>query len=248
MSVSETRETTSLQWKNRDDDNVVVWHKEAFAQGACRNAHIGFYTDKHRYQPAGRKCVVKMFKHQICWSADKWDQDIRGMKKAKELADEWNDLNLISKRIEVLTGEVLQQKTGQPHLIGQYVLVEPFVEGDYQKWNSNSGWVFDDRLSVQAFCHWTYHTTGGQLLFCDAQGVRLDDRYVVTDPCIMSHTPGKFGMTDGGREMQLDWLRNHKCNEFCDPSWPCACGASRRAPVRQSMYVWQVAPTKPRRK
>merc|ERR1719469_273827 len=242
-TAKETKTSTSLQWKGRSDKNTVVWHDVPFASGACRNAYIGFYTDNHGVQPAGKKCVVKMFKHETCWSPDKWNQDMAGMRKAREPADQWNELGLIDKRIEMLTGELMTQRTGKAALIGQVVLVEPFIEGEYHKWNSNSGWVADDGLSVQAFCHWTYHITGGDLLLCDAQGVRSHDKYVVTDPCIMCDTVGKFGMTDCGREGKVQWMSNHKCNQFCHPSWRRVSGGSKRASVRRSTYAWEM--TKP---
>jgi len=234
-----TKHTTSLQWKNRDDDNTVVWHSDPFDQGACRAAYIGFYTDKHPTQDAGKKCVVKMFLDEICWSEDKWESDMKGMRKCRQLAKEWNEFGLTNKEIEVVTGEILKQTTGQKHLIGQYVLVEPFIEGNYAKWNSNSGWVDHDALSVHSFCHWTYHTTGGEILFCDAQGVRHPEKYIITDACIMSNKAGKYGMTDCGKEAQLDWMRSHKCNDFCSSGWCRVSGASKRKAVRRSTYEWE---------
>ena len=39
---------------------------------------------------------------------------------------------------------------------------EPWISGDYKKFNNNWGWVdeADYSASIQAFSHWTYDITG----------------------------------------------------------------------------------------
>ena len=81
--------------------------------------------------------------------------------------------------------------------------------------------MFD--VSVQAFCHWTYHQSGGEYLFCDAQGIRKLNKYILTDPCILSNKEGGgvYGVADVGRKYLLNWFLNHKCSKHshCDRDW-----------------------------
>ena len=120
-------------------------------------------------------------------------------------------------------------------LVGELVIMEPYLNGEFTKWNSNGGWQNPDAIesSVQAFCHWSYHYSNEELLFCDAQGINRSDKYILTDPCIVSNkdfardengaiidsNEQTYGVTDAGREFLLNWFRTHKCNKFCDKTW-----------------------------
>ncbi|CAN0348327.1 unnamed protein product, partial [Ascophyllum nodosum] len=63
----------------------------------------------------------------------------------------------------------------------RYLLVEPFLEGKYLKYNGNNGYVAsqselsDDQRCwwqvAQAFSHFTHHKSAGNFLVCDMQGV-----------------------------------------------------------------------------
>ena len=60
--------------------------------------------------------------------------------------------------------------------------VEHFIDGDYIKYNSNSGFVDSKvcRQTPQAFSHFTFERSGHELIVVDVQGV--GDLY--TDPQI----------------------------------------------------------------
>ena len=61
--------------------------------------------------------------------------------------------------------------------------VENFIEGNYVKYNSNSGFVLGDdthRQTPQAFSHFTFERSGHEIMVVDIQGV--GDLY--TDPQI----------------------------------------------------------------
>ena len=50
--------------------------------------------------------------------------------------------------------------------------LEHFIEGDYIKYNSNSGFVEESlRLTPQAFSHFTFERSGHELIVVDIQGV-----------------------------------------------------------------------------
>ena len=85
-----------------------------------------------------------------------------------------------------------------------------------------NGWQNeDDNNTIQAFCHWSYHYSKGKYLFCDAQGIKKCNKYILTDPCILSNEENGriYGETDVGRMYLLNWFLNHKCNRYCLKFW-----------------------------
>ncbi|CAP60193.1 uncharacterized protein PODANS_1_5070 [Podospora anserina S mat+] len=121
---------------------------------------------------------------------------------------------------------------------GQTVLVEPFIE-NHQMFNSNLGWVTDDRrpwpLAMQALSHFRYHITGGQYVLCDLQGGVYSHEVILTDPAIPSHKK-EFGMTDLGSDGISNFFRKHVCNGFCRRDWPGQrnqCGTLIQFPDRR---------------
>lgn len=91
--------------------------------------------------------------------------------------------------------------------------IERFMEGEYRKYNSNTGFVDEQlRNTPQAFSHFTFERSGHRLLVVDIQGV--GDLY--TDPQI--HTADGVGYSDGNlgpRGMAL-FFHSHRCNPLCD--------------------------------
>lgn len=224
-----------------------IWHSEPFESGTERDAFVGFATNHVAdagFQ-AGQKIVVKRFKKAVRWSEDDWSKDVKAMEVATAFANKWNSLGIIRKKVEVhksVIGKVIWSGSGL-FPVASFVMIEPFLEGDYVKWNSNTGFVRDASLGIHSFCHWTYHDSNGQQLLCDVQGVQLPDKYVITDPCVMSLNRGAFGMTDCGELYMKEWMRDHKCNDFCRPGWKKEEGQSTRPTKRSSVMSWQVGST-----
>ena len=54
----------------------------------------------------------------------------------------------------------------------EWVAVEPFIDGEYKKFNSNSGAVLEWSEALAAFSHYTYNASDRELIVCDLQGVR----------------------------------------------------------------------------
>mmetsp|Transcript_29408 Transcript_29408/g.74012 ORF Transcript_29408/g.74012 Transcript_29408/m.74012 type:complete len:453 (-) Transcript_29408:26-1384(-) len=133
--------------------------------------------------------------------------DVEVQLEAKQWARMFNALSP-PKKVDILKAAVLEfcNRPGAP-VCG----IERFIDGTYYKYNNNFGYVREDeRNTPQAFSHFTYHASGGQLLICDIQGV--DDLY--TDPQIHSpsHKRGKGNMGKAGIDM---FLETHHCNEIC---------------------------------
>lgn len=221
-----------------------IFHPEPFSEGSCRYAYHALYTKFHSTQPHGKKAIVKKLKNFTCWKREEWDHEVKLATKAKELTENWNSLGIVNRKYETLVPEIAKvSKTCSNFSAGEWLSVEPYIEGAYVKWNSNSGWFREYELSIHSFCHWTYHYSGGTLLFCDAQGVRGDDKYFITDPAICSLVKGQYGMTDLGEAGISQWFKGHKCNTFCNGTWRRHVGAATayaHLPViESSTYTWQ---------
>lgn len=193
----------------------VLTQSTHFAEGASR------YAYKAIDKASGELVVVKQFKRLHPTERIFWDADIKTHQLAKSLVEKWNVINHTTKTYEITSPTRAYMNfvdDRQVFVKGEWVLVEKFIEGQWEKFNSNSGWVGNALTSVQSFCHWTYHYSNGSYLFCDAQGVRNSVGYYLTDPCIMSVTQ-EYGITDLGRDGIINWFTRHKCNQFCQKHW-----------------------------
>eukprot|EP01084_Bolivina_argentea_P044240 81437_1 len=159
----------------------IMWNvRKPFSEGACRYAFMGQRREVDDDNDTYDNVVIKKFKDKTAYNRSDWKGDIKCYDKASELIDSWNKLGLINKKyimhkpLLIQTGLVGGSMTipGSKHCpcedekkpeIEEYVLVEEFLEGNYEKWNSNSGWCLNSSMSIQAFCHWTYHYSRGNL-------------------------------------------------------------------------------------
>uniref|UniRef100_A0A0B6ZKH2 Alpha-type protein kinase domain-containing protein n=1 Tax=Arion vulgaris TaxID=1028688 RepID=A0A0B6ZKH2_9EUPU len=73
---------------------------------------------------------------------------------------------------------------------------------------------------LQAFSHFTYKYTNGELVACDFQGIYdpNSSKYIFTDSSIHS-TFKMYGLFDEGQNGISEFFKLHKCNDICD-SWP----------------------------
>ncbi len=100
-------------------------------------------------------------------------------------------------------------------VVGEWVIVERYLYGNYTKWLDNNGSVLDDiGESLSAFAHWTWVHTKGMRLVCDLQGVRDFGGYQLTDPAIHS-IDWQYGKTDMGNVGIRNFFCSHNCTSFC---------------------------------
>merc|ERR1712118_7635 len=77
--------------------------------------------------------------------------------------------------------ETIFDHRGKPVFVkGESVAVEERIHGEFEKFNSNSGWSCGNAKLPDAFSHWTWVATDGERLVCDIQGCR-GQNYVLTD-------------------------------------------------------------------
>jgi Alpha-kinase family len=107
---------------------------------------------------------------------------------------------------------------------GTNYLVEPLIR-HFKKYTSNNGWIAGDSgwvgEAMEAFSHYTYHRSGGNMIVCDLQGRYRHDnynksrcRFELTDPAIGSRSRS-YGVTDMGEKGIDSFFANHVCNQFC---------------------------------
>ena len=99
---------------------------------------------------------------------------------------------------------------------------EAYVGGsNYTKFNSSFACIPESRdyeLNVicQAFSHYTWITSGKQLLVCDLQGKRDGSGVILTDPVIHdSVSVLHHGATNLGEKGIHRFFQLHKCNDIC---------------------------------
>eukprot|EP01083_Nonionella_stella_P153837 494773_1 len=215
---------------------LVTFNPHPFAEGSTKQSHEAIYDNEAPSEKYGRKAVVKKLKNGIHKSKltikHEMNTDIKIHKISAEYASMWNSARPNTKPINVQIPYLTQiDKTNRwlsllgmnrrkhKHVDGEYITVEDHLDGSFEKFNSNTGWVKRNESSLNAFSHWSYHHSNGKYLICDLQGVDSDNgSYELTDPVVMSEDT-KFGTCDLGVVGISNWFYHHSCNEYCDANW-----------------------------
>jgi len=184
------------------------------ASGEQRHVYEGEYTKGPR---KGQAAVDKVFKTGSVYENKFFEHDINAVAKAAFLIRAFNQhndsLSVLRPRFYLNKPEVWSEEGS-----GKLGLIEPKIEGQYIKFNSNTGWVRDQSSLTEALSHFSYAHTNGDYLLCDVQGSCSDGKYVLTDPCVHSLT-GEFGATDGGLDAMKSFFSRHRCNHYCQYHW-----------------------------
>lgn len=97
------------------------------------------------------------------------------------------------------------------------ISLEPFIPGQYVKYNGNNGWVNDSdgeiNKAAQAFSHFTFERSWGSFLVSDLQGVGRN----LTDPGIQTKDEKRFPLneTNLGDAGFKFFFTSHECNDIC---------------------------------
>ena len=191
-------------------------------EGTFRICYAGTYIGGNRNQ---QEAACKTFKSKYRILQDEFfAKDEQVIRKAIRLCEDWNDECPYGKEILMTLGDVKQTRSGNKFL------VEPLIRY-YTKFTSNNGWIGDSDtlgwavLAMEAFSHFTYHRSGGQLIVCDLQGRYRHNRYnrskcrfELTDPAICSRNRS-YGPTDMGEKGIESFFYHHECNSFCGDHW-----------------------------
>jgi hypothetical protein len=191
----------SNKW-NRTPVKVVL-DERPFAEGSLRCAHRLQIVLDH----GDRQNFVAKISKDPSESRETYLRDVQAQSVAKRWASEFN-AQRVPKKVDFIECAIIElaERPGRP-LVG----IEPFVEGVFQKHNSNisSG---NERSTPNAFSHFTWEASKHTLLVCDIQGV--GDLY--TDPQIMTSSGVGYGRGNLGPNGIKAFFMRHKCNQVCE--------------------------------
>ena len=181
----------------------VVLDERPFAEGSLRCAHRLQIVLDH----GERQNFVAKISKDPAESRETYLRDVQAQSVAKRWACEFN-AQRVPKKVDFIECAIIElaERPGRP-LVG----IEPFVEGVFQKHNSNisSG---TERSTPNAFSHFTWEASKHTLLVCDIQGV--GDLY--TDPQIMTSSGAGYGRGNLGPNGIKAFFMRHKCNQVCE--------------------------------
>ena len=89
---------------------------------------------------------------------------------------------------------------------------EPYLPGEYVKYNDNDGHAEVEDETASAFCFFTYHVSGGALVITDIQGVGS----FYTDPQIHTIDGEGFGAGNLGERGIERYLLMHRHSLLCE--------------------------------
>ena len=196
------------------------FNPESFATGSNRRSHRAYYGPDAPDDKCGKAAVIKVpldAKERSSLSIkSRLESDIRTHETAAYYASIWNKNTLMRRTINIQVPHPASDS------FSEYASVEDYIDGEWQKFNSNTGWTQDTESPLNAFSHWTYHHSKGEHLVCDLQGVERADSFELTDPVVMSnerHSVQVFGPSDLGATGISNWFFHHECNQHCDIEW-----------------------------
>lgn len=192
------------RWLERFSNVVVCL--TPFARGSMRSAY--YFLDLSN---VGKLCVAKRYRRQRV-DDEQYYADVSMQTVAQHWATMFNRYNP-PKKVRFVRACVVELLGREPKVV---VAAEAFLDGVFHKHNSNNGFAMATasdsyRCTPQAFSHFTYHFSAGQLMVCDMQGVGNE----YTDPQIHTADGNGFGRGNLGKRGMQKFLSTHTCNAVC---------------------------------
>lgn len=198
---------------NLSSDSVEIDENDELGRGTFRECYRGVFIGGNRNSQVA---ACKKFKPRFQHLADEYfANDFKIADKVIDYAEQWNVVCPPNKQILVSRGTI--------HRVNyETYWVEPEIR-EFQKFTSNSGWINprmqgEAILAMEAFSHYTYDRSGGELIVCDLQGryrKKGNKRFELTDPAISSRRR-EYGVTDTAEKGIETFFCNHCCNKFCN--------------------------------
>ena len=195
------------------DPMTIKRAPDPFSTGGVRLAFHGFLELSKEW------VVLKLFKR----TGPKWESPKRFVEVSQlhkitaAYAEEFNhDKPTEAPKLEVLHIDLVQLPDDKE---SEWYTMERYIEGKYEKFNSNNGYVAASEDSftaaMQTFSHYSWVKSKKELLICDLQGVRTDRGVILTDPAIHATKFWRYGMTNLGPKGMWRFFKTHHCNDFC---------------------------------
>jgi len=195
----------------REERVVVKLERDSFGRGAMRECfRIKKLSNFSKNSEWGRDCnnyVAKRYMESV--ERQVYFDDVKLQMDAKLWSEEYNR-HAPPKPVDIFQMSVLEFPDREDSPIFH---IEHFIEGDYMKYNSNSGFIDNEycRKTPQAFSHFTFERSGHELMVVDIQGV--GDLY--TDPQIHTATGTDYNDGNLGPKGMALFFHSHECNEIC---------------------------------
>jgi hypothetical protein len=204
---------------NVNSTEVTIDTNDILGTGSFRITFRGKYENGRRVdQSAACKRFHSYF--ESLYAIEFYSYDFKVVDQAIVFAQQWNNFCQSKDSITFNRGALTT-------LDGIQYLFEPIIQ-PYYKYTSNNGWILKDPSKrkviecIEAFCHFTYHSSDRNMIVCDLQGVYKLNRftftrshYRLTDPAICS-SRRLYGPTDMGQKGISSFFANHTCNQFCE--------------------------------
>ena len=215
MGVSSLNESRFL-YKIDENMNLsriyyyALFDKTPFSQGACRYCYKGRIKDRNgdnsynSYFPSG-ECVVKVFKKKVATKTSDLNEDFKNSIYANKMAKIFNSSKIGQNFYNlkfVLPFAASMQEYASFNLFffipirnddsmakikkDEWLAIEPFINGKYEKFISNTNETFTFGNALPTFMHWNWVYSRGEKVVSDIQGVIKDNYYHLTDPAVQS--------------------------------------------------------------
>jgi len=203
--------TVSQEWVV--DDCVVKLDTQPFAHGAMRECFrmkkLSNFSGSECWSRDANNYVAKSYMDET--ERDTYFQDVKLQMDAKVWGEKYNRQNP-PKKVDIFAMAVVEliERPGNP-----LYHIEHYIDGEYVKHNSNSGFVDETpgqcRQTPQAFSHFTFEKSGHEIIVVDIQGV--GDLY--TDPQIHTASGEEYGDGNLGTRGMALFFHSHHCNRIC---------------------------------
>jgi len=198
-----------------------------YAQPASPPSQTGFLQKlaSHTHTaPQGHGCVLKqsVYSNKSHGSKEKFEEYMAPQRAALFLAETFNEVRPAhTPSVEFVSTRLVQflARSDRPVFIE-----EPCIPGPWERFSNNTGYCapFPTPLgtyhqAVQAFSHWTHHTSEGKLMVVDCQGSfdAARNAFVLTDPAVHSVSLLAYGGTNMGKKGFERFFKTHRCNDTC---------------------------------
>lgn len=177
-----------------------------FDKGAMRFA---FYVVDE--ENPDRKYVGKVYQFDdpVFQQRSTYEGDMGSQAVASYLAKEFS-VRYPESPIEFVQAHLLDLGDARDVFPFRFMALEPWITGKYEKFTSNAGHIAKDSDLAQAYSHFTWEWTGGEIMVVDIQGVGN----TLTDPQIHS-LDDRFGRGNLQHKGHDFFFMNHVCNPIC---------------------------------
>jgi len=196
------------------DECILKMDTKPFAHGAMRECFrmkkLSNFSMSNDWARDSNNFVAKSYMDGTT-PRETYFEDVKLQMDAKLWGEEYNRHNP-PKKVDIFAMGVVElvERPGAP-----LYHIEHYIEGDYVKYNSNSGFVEEKsghcRQTPQAFSHFTFERSGHEVMVVDIQGV--GDLY--TDPQIHTARGDEYGDGNLGTRGMALFFHSHHCNQIC---------------------------------